>query len=105
MNSEFLIVDGKLFIDKDLFKQSLATDNHLSKLTGNSCSAIFKTMPEIHTGIESIIIDYHNADHLIISQNLETFISDISSSYHSEVRGKITVSVDDQVFDVIINQY
>lgn len=105
MNNEFEIVDGKLFISKELFRQAQLTDNNLSKLTGSCCTNLFDVKPRILTGQESIIIDYHDADYLKIPQNLDTFIDDITSTYHYEVRGKIKVSYNQQIFDVVINKY
>ncbi|MDA3845612.1 MAG: hypothetical protein PF505_03575, partial [Vallitaleaceae bacterium] len=78
----FEIVDGKLFIDKDLFRQAQLTDNNLSKLTGSSCINVFKNRPVIHTGIESVTINYHNADYVNVTRELNRFISELKDNYH-----------------------
>lgn len=105
MIDAFEIVDGKLFIDKELFMQAQLTDNNLSKLTGNDVSRIFFRKPRIYTGIESVTIDYHGADEVIVHSELDRFVDEIKNAYHYKVRGAIKVAVDKEVFNVVINTY
>jgi len=101
----FEIVDGKLFIDKDLFRQAQLTDNNISKLTGSRCTHMFSSLPVIHTGIESVTIDYHNADYVSIPKELSKFVNELKDNYHYKVRGAIKVAINQEIFDVVINNY
>lgn len=105
MINGFEIVDGKLFVDKELFRQAQLTDNNLSKLTGNDASRIFKKKPRIYTGIESVTIDYHGADQVPVPRDINQFINEIKESYHYKVRGSIKVAVNEDIFNVVINTY
>lgn len=101
----FEIVDGKLFIDKELFRQAQMTDNNLSKLTGSSCANLFKAKPKISTGQESVIVNYHEADFVQVPKELYQFVNELKTTYHRQIRGAIKVAVDQDLLDVVINNY
>lgn len=101
----FEIVDGRLFIDKELFRQAQMTDNNLSKLTGSCCADMFRKPPKILTGKSSITIDYHDADFVRVPKELYHFIEEIKGDYHQKVRGALKVIVEQDLLDIVINNY
>lgn len=102
---DFEIVDGEVFIDKDLFWQAWDDGSALSDLTGDSVVGLFSIKPTIRTGPESVIIDYHNADIVGVHQDYATYFEDIRDKYRNNVRGTVTIMVDNQLVHVTINNY
>lgn len=106
MNKSFQIIDGIMYIDKQLFYQSQEVENNISRLTGSFYTDFFKTKPRCTTGQETVIIDYHNVDDIYIERDSSQFIEELQDMYHSKVRGHLTICQDDGRSKVItINRY
>ncbi|OYT15330.1 MAG: hypothetical protein B7C24_13600 [Bacteroidetes bacterium 4572_77] len=105
MNHSFEILDGTLYIDKELYRQSLHTSNNISILTGCNNLQIFDYTPQIRTGIESVTIDYHNSVHITVPKELHGFVTELAETYHNRLRGSLKVCVDNKVVDIILSKF
>ena len=105
MNNSFDIIDGQLYIDKELYNNCQCSDHYIVALTGCDNQMLFKNSPTIRTGIESITIDYYDSDTITIDTTPQDFVEEIKSLYHSKLRGCITINDSDKVYDLIVNNY
>lgn len=106
MNNSFEIIDGIIYVDKTLFQDSQNGDNHISQLTGSYCTGIFHRKPTLSTGPQSITINYHDVDHVVIERNPEDFIESLRHEYPNQVRGHILISEKDRpIRDITISDY
>lgn len=105
MNESFEILDGKLFIEKNLFYESQHSNNNILALTGSNNEQMFKSSPSIRTGIESVIIDYHDAVNITIPRNPQEFVEELNNNYHSKCRGSLKIYDHRRIYDLLINKY
>ncbi len=106
MNEHFEIIGGTVYLDKELYTDSLKVDNNLSKLTGSTCIYMFKTRPRIQCGIDSVTIDYTRSDSVTIDQNPVLYIRSLQEGYHNRVRGHLIMDIGrGDPIDVVINRY
>lgn len=106
MNSKFEIIDGIVYVEKNLFEEAQNEDNNISKLVGSPSVNLFKTRPRIITGVESVTIDYRFADEISVDIDPTIFVKEIQSLYDYRVRGHLIVDVGDhQPQDMLINRY
>lgn len=106
MSKNFQIIDGTMYVDKQLFYEAQEEENNISRLTGSFYTDFFKTKPRCITGQETVIIDYHNVDQILIEKDSNQFVDELISMYHSKVRGHLVISLDDGRSKVItINKY
>lgn len=106
MGKSFQIIDGTMYVDKQLFYEAQEVENNISRLTGSFYTDFFKTKPKCITGQETVIIDYHNVDEIIIEKDSSLFVEELRDMYHSKVRGHLVICQDDGRSKVItINRY
>lgn len=92
-------------MDKNVFTKAQHESNNITYLIGLSNAQLFEQPPEIHTGIESVTIDYHNAVHITVPRNVHNFVTELNDMYHNRLRGSIKVCSNHKVFDIIISKY
>jgi len=105
MNNSFDIVDGQLYMDKDLYNHAHSYDTHILALIGSQNEQLFKHSPVIRTGIESITIDYDTSDKVTIQGSPDKFVDDLKERYHNKLRGRITIANDKHIYKITVNNY
>lgn len=106
MINKFYIIDGIVYVDKHIFRESLQIDNNISKLSGSTCLNIFKTKPKIITGVESVTIDFHNIDGIAIHKDPLVFVDELRKTYQNKVRGHLVIDMgNESPVDIHINSY
>jgi len=106
MSNAFDIVDGILYVDKQLFNEAQLHDNSISQLTASHYTNLYTAGPRFKTGPETVIIDYTQADVLHIDRDPMDFIEELRKTYPNQVRGCITIH--DQIHprkSICINSY
>jgi len=106
MGKNFQIIDGTMYVEKQLFNSAQEEENNISRLTGSFYTDFFKTKPTCTTGQETVIIDYHNVDQILVEKDANQFVDELCASYHSKVRGHLTICLEDGRYKtLIINKY
>lgn len=106
MKTHFEIIGGTVYLDKQLFADSLRHDNDLSKLMGSACTNIFATRPKVQTGIDTVTIDYSESDSVRINQDPVDYIRRLQEDYQNSVRGHLIMDAGDgDTIDLLINRY
>lgn len=105
MNESFEILDGKLFMDKKLFAEAQHSTNNITYLSSLSHAQMFQQAPDIHTGLSSVTIDYHNAVNMTVPRNLDEYITELKDTYQNQLRGSLKVCSNNRVFEVVISKF
>ena len=106
MKEHFDIIGGIVYLDKQIYTQSLTVDNDISKLTGSVCDNIFRIRPRVQCGIDSVTIDYTESDSVRVDQDPGTYIHHLQEHYHNGIRGHLIMDIGDELpTDMVINRY
>jgi len=105
MNNSFNIIDGQLYIDKELYNHGQTSNTHILALIGSSNQHLFSNSPNIRTGIKSITIDYSQSEAITIQCAPQDFVDELNRLYHNKLRGCITINDSNHIYDLTVNNY
>lgn len=94
MGIDYVISNGKLYIDKKVFsKELLISSSPLRKIMGMQSKKENRKMPKINKNENIVVIDYREADDVKLDEHFEDLFKILKSKYREKVKGYITIRI------------